>query len=193
MCLILNAFIHLYEIHPNSSSYIKRKKKIWKWKRRKSTILFNDKSLNSSSQRDTQRHRFRVPYLSQSPHRSSSFHVHSSPIVQNSEESQFRANESEEIESAKMGVDDLPMDDKAKRMRDLLSSFYSPDPSISPDSDSPSSRPQQITLDDINSTSFDPDHYMNFLVRRPIFFNFDSIWSKPLKSHCDLAAYLNSI
>ena len=185
--------MHLYEIHPNSSSYIKRKKKIWKWKRRKSTILFNDKSLNSSSQRDTQRHRFRVPYLSQRPHRSSSFHVHSSPIVQNSEESQFRANESEEIESAKMGVDDLPMDDKAKRMRDLLSSFYSPDPSISPDSDSPSSRPQQITLDDINSTSFDPDHYMNFLVCRPIFFNFDSIWSKPLKSHCDLAAYLNSI
>ena len=99
----------------------------------------------------------------------------STPIVQNSEESQFRANEFEEIESAKMGVDDLPMDDKAKRMRDLLSSFYSPDPSISPDSDSPSSRPQQITLDDINSTSFDPDHYMNFLVRRPIFFNFDSI------------------
>ena len=99
----------------------------------------------------------------------------SNSIVQNSEESQSRANESEEIESAKMGVDDLPMDDKAKRMRDLLSSFYSPDPSISPDSDSPSSRPQQITLDDINSTSFDPDHYMNFLVRRPIFFNFDSI------------------
>ena len=115
------------------------------------------------------------------------------PIVKKWEESQFRAKESEEIESAKMGVDDLPMDDKAKRMRDLLSSFYSPDPSISPSPDSPSSRPQQITLDDINSTSFDPDHYMNFLVRRPIFFNFDSIWSKPLKSHCDLAAYLNSI
>jgi hypothetical protein len=29
----------------------------------------------------------------------------------------------------KMGVEDVPLDDKAKRIRDLLSSLYSPDPS----------------------------------------------------------------
>ncbi|KAK4538917.1 hypothetical protein RGQ29_032174, partial [Quercus rubra] len=85
-----------------------------------------------------------------------------------------------------MGVDDLPMDDKAKRMRDLLSSFYSPDPSISPDSDSPSSRPQQITLDDINSTSFDPDHYMNFLVEKS---NLEGL----LQRHVEMAAEIKNL
>ncbi|XP_050267110.1 vacuolar protein sorting-associated protein 51 homolog [Quercus robur] len=85
-----------------------------------------------------------------------------------------------------MGVDDLPMDDKAKRMRDLLSSFYSPDPSISPSPDSPSSRPQQITLDDINSTSFDPDHYMNFLVEKS---NLEGL----LQRHVEMAAEIKNL
>nr|KYP55077.1 hypothetical protein KK1_001282 [Cajanus cajan] len=57
-----------------------------------------------------------------------------------------------------MAVDEVPIDDKAKRMRDLLSSFYSPDPSISNTSS------KHASLDDINSTSFDPDQYMNILV-----------------------------
>lgn len=52
----------------------------------------------------------------------------------------------------------VPMDDKAKRMRDLLSSFYSLDPSIS------NTTSKHASLDDINSTSFDPDQYMNILV-----------------------------
>lgn len=59
-----------------------------------------------------------------------------------------------------MGADEVPVDDKAKRMRDLLSSFYSPDPSISSNSPNDTSSKH----DDINSTSFDPDHYMNILV-----------------------------
>lgn len=62
----------------------------------------------------------------------------------------------------KMGVDDVPMDDKAKRMRDLLSSFYSPDPS-SP-SKTPNASSRFATLDTINTTTFDVDQYMNLLV-----------------------------
>lgn len=65
-----------------------------------------------------------------------------------------------------MGADEVPMDDKAKRMRDLLSSFYSPDPSNSSNSGNVSSK--YISLDDINSTSFDPDQYMNILVIFPL-------------------------
>ena len=61
-----------------------------------------------------------------------------------------------------MGADEVPLDDKAKRMRDLLSSFYSPDPSIASNSGNSSSK--SATLDDINSTSFDPDQHMNLLV-----------------------------
>ena len=57
-----------------------------------------------------------------------------------------------------MEVEDVPLDDKAKRMRDLLSSFYAPDPS------SVSSPSNQASLDAINTTSFDPDQYMNLLV-----------------------------
>ena len=55
----------------------------------------------------------------------------------------------------------MPMDDKAKRMRDLLSSFYSPDPSVTN-----TNNPFKFTsLDVINTTSFDADQYMNLLVR----------------------------
>lgn len=59
-----------------------------------------------------------------------------------------------------MGVDDLPLDDKAKRMRDLLSSFYSPDPSTTASNTSG----KIASLEAINSNSFDPDQYMNLLV-----------------------------
>ena len=62
-----------------------------------------------------------------------------------------------------MGSDDVPLDDKAKRMRDLLSSFYSPDPSsASMPVNNTSSR--FATLDTINTPSFDADQYMNLLV-----------------------------
>lgn len=53
-------------------------------------------------------------------------------------------------------TEEVPFDEKAKRMRDLLSSFYSPDPS--------SASPKLPSLDAINSPSFDPDLYMNLLV-----------------------------
>jgi len=58
--------------------------------------------------------------------------------------------------------DEVQLDDKAKRMRDLLSSFYSPDPSNS--SNSAITSPKYASLDDINSSEFDPDQYMNILV-----------------------------
>lgn len=58
-----------------------------------------------------------------------------------------------------MAADDVPLDDKAKRMRDLLSSFYSPDPSMS------NSSSKLASLDSINAASFDADQYMNLLVR----------------------------
>lgn len=65
------------------------------------------------------------------------------------------------ISKNKMGEDDMPMDDKAKRMRDLLSSFYSPDPSVTN-----ANNPFKLaSLDVINTTSFDADQYMNLLVR----------------------------
>lgn len=56
-----------------------------------------------------------------------------------------------------MEVEEVHLDDKAKRMRDLLSSFYATDPSQS----SPS---KHASLDAINTASFDPDQYMDLLV-----------------------------
>ncbi|RVX01609.1 Vacuolar protein sorting-associated protein 51-like [Vitis vinifera] len=57
-----------------------------------------------------------------------------------------------------MAADDIPLDDKAKRMRDLLSSFYAPDPSTASNTSS-----KYVSLDAINTTSFDADQYMNLL------------------------------
>ncbi|KAL0389715.1 UNVERIFIED_CONTAM: Vacuolar protein sorting-associated protein 51 [Sesamum calycinum] len=54
------------------------------------------------------------------------------------------------------------LDDKAKRMRDLLSSFYSPDPS-SASSLPPNTSSRFATLDTINTASFDAEQYMNLL------------------------------
>lgn len=61
----------------------------------------------------------------------------------------------------KMAKDDAPLDDKAKRMQDLVSSFYSSDQSSVTNSNV---SPKYATLDTINSPSFDPNHYMNLLV-----------------------------
>ncbi|TKY61719.1 Vacuolar protein sorting-associated protein 51-like [Spatholobus suberectus] len=60
-----------------------------------------------------------------------------------------------------MDIDETPLDDKAKRMRDLLASFYSPIPSAS---SNPFSK--HSSRDDINSASFQPDQYMNILARK---------------------------
>ena len=58
----------------------------------------------------------------------------------------------------KMAVED----DKVKRTRDLLSSFYSQDASQTSAPTNTTSR--FATLDTINTTSFDADQYMNLLV-----------------------------
>ena len=56
----------------------------------------------------------------------------------------------------------MPLDDKAKRMRDLLSSFYSTDHAAATNSSAVSSK--YATLDTINTPSFDAEQYMNLLV-----------------------------
>ncbi|PWA33992.1 Vacuolar protein sorting-associated protein 51 [Artemisia annua] len=60
-----------------------------------------------------------------------------------------------------MAVDDVPVDDKVKRTRDLLSSFYSQESSQTSAPTNATSR--FATLDTINTTSFDADQYMNLL------------------------------
>ncbi|XP_031260097.1 vacuolar protein sorting-associated protein 51 homolog [Pistacia vera] len=80
-----------------------------------------------------------------------------------------------------MGVDEVPMDDKAKRMRDLLSSFYAPDPSVSADAPSKSA-----PLDAINTGSFDADQYMNFLVQK-------SSLEGLLQRHVEMAAEIKNL
>lgn len=59
------------------------------------------------------------------------------------------------------------MDEKAKRMRDLLSSFYTPDPCISTPTSSIST-----SFDNINGPSFDADQYMDLMVSLPISIRF---------------------
>ncbi|KAJ4727801.1 vacuolar protein sorting-associated protein 51-like [Melia azedarach] len=80
-----------------------------------------------------------------------------------------------------MGVDDVPLDDKAKRMRDLLSSFYAPDPSISANSSS-----KHAPLDAINTNSFDADQYMNLLVQK-------SSLEGLLQRHVEMAAEIKNL
>ncbi|KAL7172033.1 hypothetical protein ACSBR2_031680 [Camellia fascicularis] len=86
-------------------------------------------------------------------------------------------------EGEKMEVDDdddVPMDDKAKRMRDLLSSFYSTDPPPPPSSS------KYATLDTINTSSFDPDQYMNLLVQKS---NLEGL----LQRHVEMAAEIKNL
>ncbi|KAK4749015.1 hypothetical protein SAY87_026464 [Trapa incisa] len=79
-----------------------------------------------------------------------------------------------------MAANDVPLDDKAKRMRDLLSSFYSPDPSMS------SSSPKLASLDSINTASFDANQYMNLLVQKS---NLEVL----LKRHVEMAAEIKNL
>ncbi|EYU38432.1 hypothetical protein MIMGU_mgv1a001602mg [Erythranthe guttata] len=93
-----------------------------------------------------------------------------------------------------MEVEGVQLDDKAKRMRDLLSSFYSPDHSSSSSStSSPSSAslPRNTssrfaTLDTINTTSFDADQYMNLLVQKS---NLEGL----LHKHVEMAAEIKNL
>ncbi|KAL0371541.1 UNVERIFIED_CONTAM: Vacuolar protein sorting-associated protein 51 [Sesamum angustifolium] len=77
------------------------------------------------------------------------------------------------------------LDDKAKRMRDLLSSFYSPDPS-SASSLPPNTSSRFATLDTINTASFDAEQYMNLLVQKS---NMEGL----LHKHVEVAAEIKNL
>ncbi|MBA0656227.1 hypothetical protein Gotur_013300 [Gossypium turneri] len=66
-------------------------------------------------------------------------------------------------------------------MRDLLSSFYSPDPSSTNDASS-----NHGSLDAIDTTSFDADQYMNLLIRKS---NLEAL----LQRHVEMAAEIKNI
>ncbi|VFQ80274.1 unnamed protein product [Cuscuta campestris] len=83
-----------------------------------------------------------------------------------------------------MGVDDELLDSKAKRMRDLLSSFYSLDPSST--SAPPYGSSRFATLDTINTASFDADQYMNLLVQKS---NMEGL----LQRHVEMAAEIKNL
>ncbi|XP_050237497.1 vacuolar protein sorting-associated protein 51 homolog [Mercurialis annua] len=80
-----------------------------------------------------------------------------------------------------MAVDDAPMDDKAKRMRDLLSSFYSPDPAILSSNSS-----KFASLDAINTAAFDAEQYMNLLLQKS---NLEGL----LHKHVEMAAEIKNL
>ncbi|XAR58378.1 hypothetical protein NMG60_11013760 [Bertholletia excelsa] len=82
-----------------------------------------------------------------------------------------------------MAPEDPPLDDKAKRMRDLLSSFYSSDPHPSVPANASS---KYATLDTINTTSFDADMYMNLLVQKS---NLEGL----LQRHVEMAAEIKNL
>uniref|UniRef100_A0A0A0K869 Vacuolar protein sorting-associated protein 51 homolog n=1 Tax=Cucumis sativus TaxID=3659 RepID=A0A0A0K869_CUCSA len=84
-----------------------------------------------------------------------------------------------------MEIEDVPMDEKAKRMRDLLSSFYSPDASMS-GSPTGSSNRYASPLEAINTTSFNPDQYMNILVQKS---NLEGL----LQRHVEMAAEIKNL
>ncbi|XP_061350137.1 vacuolar protein sorting-associated protein 51 homolog isoform X2 [Gastrolobium bilobum] len=83
-----------------------------------------------------------------------------------------------------MDVDEAPLDEKAKRMRDLLSSFYSPNPSMS--SNHGNSFSQYASIDDINSISFEPDQYMNILAHKS---NLEGL----LQRHVEMVAEIKNL
>ncbi|XP_010429065.1 PREDICTED: vacuolar protein sorting-associated protein 51 homolog [Camelina sativa] len=80
-----------------------------------------------------------------------------------------------------MATEAAPMDEKAKRMRDLLSSFYAPDPSISTSGSSISA-----SFDNINSTSFDADQYMDLMIKKS---NLEVL----LQRHVQMAAEIKNL
>ncbi|XP_052147821.1 vacuolar protein sorting-associated protein 51 homolog [Oryza glaberrima] len=85
------------------------------------------------------------------------------------------------------------MDEKARRTRDLLASFYNTDPSAAAAAAAASSaaRPSPTAasaspLDTINSASFDPDVYMNVLVQQS---NLEAL----LQRHVKMAAEIKNL
>lgn len=86
-----------------------------------------------------------------------------------------------------METEAAPKDEKAKRTRDLLSSFYAPGPSISNSGSSIST-----SFDNINSTSFDADQYMDLMVSLVSCFFFSSR-RKLVDSNTNLISLLSII
>ncbi|KAF6176538.1 hypothetical protein GIB67_007921 [Kingdonia uniflora] len=83
--------------------------------------------------------------------------------------------------------EDVPLDDKAKRMRDLLSSFYSPDSSSSMATNNNAAGSAKFaTLDTINTPSFNPDQYMKLLVQKS---NLGGL----LQKHVQMAAEIKNL
>ncbi|CAJ1875587.1 unnamed protein product [Sphenostylis stenocarpa] len=78
--------------------------------------------------------------------------------------------------------EETPLDEKARRTRDLLASFYSPIPSES--SNNPFSK--HISPDDINSSSFQPDQYMKILARKS---NLEGL----LQKHVEMVAEIKNL
>ncbi|CAA7398379.1 unnamed protein product [Spirodela intermedia] len=78
-----------------------------------------------------------------------------------------------------------PMDEKAKRTRELLASFYSTEASTAGRA-VPVSPSRVATLDSINSPSFDPDVYMNLLIRKT---NLEGL----LHKHVEMAAEIKNL
>ncbi|CAN8248095.1 unnamed protein product [Cochlearia groenlandica] len=74
-----------------------------------------------------------------------------------------------------------PMDEKAKRMRDLLSSFYAPDPSIATSGSS-----INASFDNINGSSFDADQYMDLMIKKS---NLEVL----LQRHVQMAAEIKNL
>ncbi|XP_078444959.1 vps51/Vps67 family (components of vesicular transport) protein [Wolffia australiana] len=78
-----------------------------------------------------------------------------------------------------------PMDEKAKRTRDLLASFYATEASAA-NRAVPVSPSGIATLDSINSSSFQPDLYMDLLIRK---MNLESL----LHKHVEMAAEIKNL
>ena len=99
-------------------------------------------------------------------------HLHSHNLSLVSPASRLRAPPRSPTDMATAdGAAPPAMDEKARRTRDLLASFYNTDPSAAAGAAAPASlaRPSPTAapaspLDSINSASFDPDIYMNVLV-----------------------------
>ncbi|KAL2236589.1 UNVERIFIED_CONTAM: Vacuolar protein sorting-associated protein 51 [Sesamum indicum] len=80
----------------------------------------------------------------------------------------------------------VPLDEKARRMRDLLSSFYSPDHAASAASLPRNTSSRFATLDTINTTAFNADQYMNLLVQKS---NVEGL----LQKHVEMAAEIKNL
>ncbi|KAK1317704.1 hypothetical protein QJS10_CPA05g00237 [Acorus calamus] len=88
-----------------------------------------------------------------------------------------------------MAAMEVPLDDKARRTRDLLASFYAPaDPSSTTTKSDAASAPQRTasSLDAINTPSFDPHLYMNLLVQKS---NLEQL----LRKHVETAAEIKNL